>query len=157
MARTDSALLIAVVFCLTTGIGQQMSMHPSTQIDVPSTSERGIGRTKYVGDSGCLSCHQDRALSYLHTAHHLTSQLGTKEAILGSFQNRSNLFMIADPTAAEKGPDLYFRMDAKNDGYYQTAVTGWPGQLQKRSERMDVVIGSGYVGRATSLARRSTL
>jgi hypothetical protein len=39
-------------------------------------------------------------------------------------------------------------MESTVDGYYQTAVTGWPDALQKRRERMDVVIGSGVRGQS---------
>jgi Cytochrome c554 and c-prime len=150
MARTNLALLVAlVVACgLTTGFGQELPGHPASQTGMPSTAGGGIGRTKYVGDNDCLSCHQDRALLYLRTAHHLTSQPAGKGSILGSFQNGSNVLTIADPAAAEDNPGLYFLMEAKHDGYYQTAVTGWPGLLQKRSERIDIVIGSGVRGQS---------
>src|ERR1700733_16269320 len=39
-------------------------------------------------------------------------------------------------------------METKPNGFYQTAVAGWPGQLQRKSERMDVVIGSGVRGQS---------
>jgi hypothetical protein len=39
-------------------------------------------------------------------------------------------------------------MEARNNGYYQTAVAGWPGHLQQRSERIDIVIGSGVRGQS---------
>ena len=150
MPRTNSAFLVAVAFalCVATGIGQQTTAHSVSQADVTNTNQRGTRRAGYVGDSGCLACHQDQAIPYLHTAHHLTSQPGTKGAILGSSQDRSNVLMIADPATAEDGPGLYFRMDVKPDGYYETAVTGWPGLLQERTERMDVVIGSGMRGQS---------
>lgn len=103
---------------------------------------------KYVGDAACLSCHRDQSTSYVHTAHHLTSQPGDKDSILGSFHDGSNVLMIADPATASDNPGLYFKMEAKANGFYQTAVAGWPGQLQKRSERIDVVIGSGVRGQS---------
>ena len=148
MARTNLALLVAIAICLTTGIGQQVPAHQAPTSGVPSSRAESIEHAKYVGDASCLSCHRDQALSYPQTAHHLTSQLGNKDAILGSFRNGSNVLMIADPSAAEERPGLYFQMEEKPDGYYQTAVTGWPGLLQKRSERMDIVIGSGVRGQS---------
>jgi hypothetical protein len=56
--------------------------------------------------------------------------------------------MIADPATASDNPGLYFRMDAREDGFYQTAVAGWPGQLRKESRRVDVVVGSGVRGQS---------
>ena len=98
---------------------------------------------KFAGDAACLSCHRDQGTSYLHTSHHLTSQPANKDSILGSFHEGSNVLMIADPATATDNPGLYFKMEAKPNGFYQTAVAGWPGQLKTRTERMDVVIGSG--------------
>jgi hypothetical protein len=83
---------------------------------------------KFAGDAACLSCHRDQGTSYVHTAHHLTSQSASKDSILGSFQERSNVLMIADPATATDNPGLYFKMEAKPNLFYQTAVAGWPGQ-----------------------------
>jgi len=115
----------------------------------PATQATPEGQhDKYAGDSACLSCHRDQGTSYVHTSHHLTSQPANKDSILGSFHEGSNVLMIADPATASDNPGLYFKMEAKANGFYQTAVAGWPGQLQKRSERMDVVIGSGVRGQS---------
>ncbi len=103
---------------------------------------------KYAGDAACLTCHREQSTSYVHTAHHLTSQPANKDSILGSFHDGSNVLMIADPATASDNPGLYFKMEAKANGFYQTAVAGWPGQLEKKSERMDVVIGSGVRGQS---------
>ena len=103
---------------------------------------------KFVGDAACLSCHRDQGTSYPHTSHHLTSQPANKDSILGSFHEGSNVLMIADPATATDNPGLYFKMEAKPNGFYQTAVAGWPGQLKTRTERMDVVIGSGVRGQS---------
>jgi hypothetical protein len=103
-------------------------------------------RSKYVGDAVCFSCHREQGLSYLHTAHHLTSQLASKESVLGSFKEESNVLMIVDPAHATAEPGLYFRMEEKGGSYYETAVTGWGNDLQTRTERIDVVTGSGVRG-----------
>jgi hypothetical protein len=103
---------------------------------------------KFVGDAACLSCHRDQGTSYLHTSHHLTSQPANKDSILGSFHEGSNALMIADPATATDNPGLYFKMEARPNGFYQTAVAGWPGQLKTRTERMDIVIGSGVRGQS---------
>jgi Cytochrome c554 and c-prime len=103
---------------------------------------------KPADNATCLSCHRDQASSYLHTAHFLTSQPATRNSILGSFREGSNVLMIADPAAAGDNPGLYFKMEARPDGFFQTAFAGWPGQLKTRSEKMEVVIGSGVRGQS---------
>ena len=105
-----------------------------------------IARPGYAGDPACLGCHKEQALSYLHTAHHLTSQLAGKESVLGSFTPGSNLLMIVDPARTTTQPGLYFRMEAKDGSYYETAVTGWAKDLIAQSERIDIVTGSGVRG-----------
>lgn len=115
------------------------------QSSAPSDSARG-DRSKYVGDAACLKCHQAQGLSYLHTAHRLTSQVAGKDSVLGNFQAGSNVLMISDPAHATAEPGLLFRMEKKPDGYYETAETGFGTDLEKRTERIDLVTGSGVRG-----------
>lgn len=105
-----------------------------------------IDRTQYVGDAACLPCHKEEGLSYRHTSHHLTSQAATRESILGSFSNGSNVLMISAPEKTSVEPHLYFVMEARTNGFYQTAMAELGSQKLSRSERMDVVIGSGVRG-----------
>jgi hypothetical protein len=114
----------------------------------PGSGNQPQQDNKYAGDAACLSCHREPSNSYLHTAHHLTSQPASKDSILGSFHDGSNVLMIADPKTAGDNPGLYFKLEARENGFFQTAVAGWPGQLQTRSERMEVVIGSGVRGQS---------
>ncbi|HTQ98275.1 MAG TPA: multiheme c-type cytochrome [Candidatus Acidoferrum sp.] len=107
-----------------------------------SKSERSplvAGRQNYVGDEACRACHLDKTQSYWKTAHHLSSRLPTKESILGSFAEGKNIFRTSNP-------GLYFRMDSKADGFYQSSFLGNPPGTRSHTERFDVVIGSGRVG-----------
>src|SRR5580698_11021420 len=63
-------------------------------------------RGDFLGDAACQECHQEISSTYAHTAHHLTSQLPTKDSILGSFTSGQNVLKTGDP-------DLHFRMNAK--------------------------------------------
>jgi hypothetical protein len=148
MIRTKLVFLVATL-CVVAGVGQQEVGHPAASKSGASDTQAAVSRrTGFVGDSSCLSCHRERALSYFHTAHYLTSQAGNRDAILGSFQRWANVLMISDPAKAEDRPGLFFKMEARRDGYYETAVSGLPGLLQQRSERIDVVIGSGVRGQS---------
>jgi len=43
-------------------------------------------------------------------------------------------------------PQVRFRMDARGDAFFETAITGKPSQKKNRTERIDLVIGSGRKG-----------
>lgn len=103
-------------------------------------------RVGYVGDVACSECHSSLSETYAHTSHHLTSRAVTKDSVLGSFREGSNVLVIVDPKRTTAEPGLYFRMEQKDDGFYQSAVTRWGSQLQTRTERMDLITGSGTRG-----------
>ncbi len=105
----------------------------------PSTTASSPNRRDYAGDEACLPCHAQKVESYFHTAHHLTSRLPTQQSILGSFLQPKNLLKTSNPS-------LYFRMDSKPDGFYQSSISSDPFVTPSRSERIDVVIGSGRIG-----------
>ena len=146
--KASALLVLYLALCFAAGAAQQALAPPAAQPAVPAARPIPIARTKYVGDAACVSCHRDQALTYIHTAHHLTSQPGTRGAILGSFQSPLNTLMITAASTEDGTPGLYFKMEAKSSGFYQTAVTGWPGLLQQEGERMDIVIGSGVRGQS---------
>jgi len=147
-SRTRIFLLLCFVALLyvATKAVWAASPHAVTQTDIPNETKYGADGSKYVGDAACLSCHQKQGLSYLHTAHHLTSQVANKDSMLGSFQDGSNVLMIADPVHATAQPGLFFKMEKKDGGYYETAVTGWGTDLQSRTEKIDLITGSGVRG-----------
>ncbi len=105
-----------------------------------SANEKGpASRSDFVGDAACRECHQEIGDTYARTGHHLTSQLPTKDSILGKFSNGANILRTSDP-------DLHFRMDAKENGFYETAVFWQPPDEKTRTERIDLVTGSGEKG-----------
>jgi hypothetical protein len=103
-------------------------------------------RPGYVGDAACASCHASQSGGYEHTSHRLTSQPVTKDSVLGSFAAGSNVLKIVDPAREAALPGLYFTNEQKDGNYYQTAATGWGSDLVKRTERMDLMTGSGVRG-----------
>jgi len=104
-----------------------------------------IDRSGFAGDLACLSCHKDLSQTYQHTAHRLTSQLPTPATVLGSFRNGENVLTIVD-SANVAEPSLRFIMESRKDGFFETAETGWDPLLSKRTERIDVITGSGTRG-----------
>ena len=92
----------------------------------------------FIGNDKCLSCHEDQR-KYLGTAHHLTSQQATAKSIAGNFGPGKNILKTSQR-------ELHYRLEAKNDGFFQTGVLGTPPDTISISERFDLVIGSGRKG-----------
>jgi len=103
-------------------------------IFVPITAS-GPQAIRPIGDEKCLVCHEKQK-SYLSTAHHFTSRPATKDSIAGKFEEGKNIVKTAEP-------DLQYRMEAKTDGLFQTAVIENTAMI---SARFDLVIGSGRKG-----------
>ncbi len=92
-------------------------------------------RDDYLGDAACRSCHAALVDSFHETAHYLTSAIPDQHSILGKFTAGDNMLQTANP-------NLFFRMDAKDGGFFQTAVT----RTNSRTERFAFVVGSGDKG-----------
>jgi len=131
------ALLLACRFAIPQRSTSAASSAPTAAADP---------RPSYVGDAACASCHQKESQSYAHTAHRLTSQLATKQAILGNFTAGANILAISDSKTHPAQPLLVFRMEAKDGNFSETAATGWGDQLITRTEPIDIVTGSGVRG-----------
>jgi hypothetical protein len=100
--------------------------------------EADFDSSRLVGNAVCLECHQDRS-TYLATAHHLTSALASDSSVRGDFQGEQALL-------ATSNPYLHYRMESTDAGMIQTAIVGAEGGDATRSERIDIVIGSGRKG-----------
>jgi hypothetical protein len=94
-----------------------------------------------------MQYHKNVALSYSHTSHSLTSQLPSKDPILGYFEDGSNCLMIQTSTSTEEDPRLFFKCDIQNGDFYQTAIAEKGTQKLTRSERIDIVMGFERRGR----------
>lgn len=135
------ATLLFLTFSIFTGAQQSAVASPqgSRPQSTTSTVEINASRQGYVGDEACRACHSEKVEIYFHTAHHLTSRLPTKDSIAGSFAEGKNILKTSNPA-------LYFRMESKPEGFYETSVWEIPPVTSTRSERIDVVIGSGRKG-----------
>lgn len=113
-------------------------------------TETDISRQNYLGDEACGACHSVRVHSYFQTAHHRTSSFPSSSSIAGSFANGKNILKTSNPA-------LYFRMESKPEGFYQSSVWEISSVSSTRSERMDAVIGSGRKGQTYLYWRGSAL
>lgn len=134
-------------FLLTVAAVSLILACPSRADDDPDKSSLfsflGVGHKQtasLVGDRACAQCHAEKVRTFHQTAHSRTSALASAESIHGKFGAESN-------TLATVNPDLYFVMEAVAKGFTQTAHMRTSGtQEMSRSEKMDVVVGSGRKG-----------
>lgn len=139
-------LLSILLLAVSSALAQKSAVHHELQ-----TGPQGSGgkpgshkaqsplRYTYTGDDACSACHQDKVATFHQTAHYITSRLPGKESILGNFTSDSNVLKTSVP-------DLFFRMEEKDDGFFQTAVEGIPPDTKSRTERFGLVIGAGGTG-----------
>jgi hypothetical protein len=129
------AIISSVFAALETG-STALAKQSSTvsQADAGATLPPG-----FAGDTACRECHQEKFDSYLATAHHRTSRLPNRESIAGHFSAHENLLNTFNP-------ELSFRMESREGRFYESAVVTKPGHTRKRTEEIDIVIGSGNKG-----------
>jgi cytochrome c554/c'-like protein len=93
----------------------------------------------YARDLACRTCHQEKFDSYLRTAHQKTSRLADGTSIAGSFTTGHDRMSTLNP-------ELTFRMEARDGHFYQTAIRQKQAHIAKRTEQIDLVIGSATKG-----------
>jgi len=87
----------------------------------------------------CRTCHQTIVESFSRTAHQRTSTRASATTIRGDFSPGHNLVRT-------RTPGVGFTMEQRADGFYQT---GWDSTAGgARTERIDLVIGSGRRGQS---------
>jgi hypothetical protein len=103
-------------------------------------------RDGFMGDAGCAACHQAQTGSYVHTAHHLTSQVPSPSTVLGSFEPGQNQLVIVPEGNPAGLPALRFLMERKGDRFTETVVSGDGTDAVTQTETIGVVTGSGTRG-----------
>ncbi len=89
--------------------------------------------------TACRPCHQGIVDTYLETAHYRTSAPATAETIRGSFAEGRNVLQT-------RVPSVRFKLEHRQQGFYQTASD--LSRMTSRSERFDLVTGSGRKGQS---------
>ena len=99
----------------------------------------GVLPTDYVGAQACAECHKKRYDTFALTAHHNSSAFPNKNTIVASFEEGKNEMQSREPT-------LRFRMEQRDDGFYQTAMQDVAGRHLETTQRIGIVTGSGKIG-----------
>jgi len=89
------------------------------------------------GVEACQTCHPAVAATYVQTAHFQASRPAEARSILGSFAPGSNVLRT-------RTSGVSFTMERRAGGFYQRGQAGG----RTRSERFDIVIGSGRRGQS---------
>src|SRR5207302_2965325 len=87
----------------------------------------------------CQPCHQRIVTTFLETAHFRTSAEATARSVRARFSEGHNVLRTG-------AAGIYFRMERRNDVLSQTGVHS--GKGISHEERIDLVIGSGRLGRS---------
>jgi hypothetical protein len=100
----------------------------------------------FAGAAACRNCHQAIYDSFIHTNHYLSSSHASLSTIRGSFAGGENIFLL---DSAQK-----VIMEKQEHGLYQSSYTN---NIKERSERFDIVIGSGKRGQSYLYWRHNEL
>jgi hypothetical protein len=145
-----AAILVVAVLSTNRSQSQESKRIPASAQSTDPTVKPPLSRSDYIGDQACQACHKEKVEMFHQTAHYVTSRLPGDDAIAGKFNPESNILRTSNP-------DLFFRMEASEKGYFQTAVQGTPPAATTRTERFDLVTGSGRIGQTYLYWKRDQL
>jgi len=94
-----------------------------------------------LSSQSCSACHQAIFDGFVRTAHFQTSSHADERSVKGSFADGRNTLRTRSEVA-------YFKMERRGDGFYQTGYETVGGTSRTRTERLDLVIGSGRKGQS---------
>ena len=101
---------------------------------------RAFGQRVVAADAmPCKACHEQIVTTFVQTAHFQTSAEATAQSIKGRFVVGHNLLRT-------RADGIYFKMEQRKGAFYQTGVDS--AHSRARTERIDLVIGSGRRGQS---------
>ena len=130
--RSSAIVFFAISFCIFF-----FSKCINNEKDKLDAAVKTDNYEKFAGSDKCISCHKDIYDSHIHTAHFLTSAIASEKNIKGSFDTVKNKFVYSNGSLVA--------MQKKSSGLYQVAYING---VEKKSQRFDMVIGSGTKGQS---------
>lgn len=107
---------------------------PSPKIDLEALASG----PEFVGTQACVDCHAQRVEAYRGTAHHRTLREALPGDVAGHFGNNPSEMRT-------RNAGLRFEMSVEDGALWQTAVTTTTAGVERRRERVDLVMGSGRI------------
>lgn len=95
-------------------------------------------KARFVGAGGCVECHEKRVHEFEDSRHHLTSRLPTDESTMGDFLPGRNVMKT-------RRPEFWYELEKKDGAYLFSSVERRGPSLDRRTERVGYVIGSGKI------------
>jgi tetratricopeptide (TPR) repeat protein len=105
-------------------------------IDDLDSAEPAAPDPGYVGPQACAACHAARVAEFLKTSHYLACRLPRAETMPPGFASGRGTYVTRDQA-------LRFEMSRIGAEFFQTAIRTTPSGVQRTSERVDLVYGSG--------------
>lgn len=129
--RFSLIIILIIILCMFFFIKCINNENDKADISVPVTY------ADFAGSASCINCHQNIYDAHINTAHFKTSGQATDNNIRGSFKPGENTFDYNNGGKVS--------MEKRADGFYQVAYIN---NIEKKSERFDMVIGSGTKGQS---------
>lgn len=98
-----------------------------------------MASSRYIGSARCEPCHVERFQRFRPTPHARTSSLPEEGTVAGPLDPGKNV-------RTTRNPLLRFLMERAADGIYQIAELKEGGKLERHTERVGIVVGSGKMG-----------
>jgi hypothetical protein len=95
------------------------------------------GFEQYAGSDKCTPCHQKVYDSHVLTQHFRSSAPANEHTVMGIFTNPENRLYYSS--------EAFIEMQKADSGLFQTAFVG---DIEKKSARFDIVVGSGKKGQS---------
>ena len=91
----------------------------------------------YLGADACADCHEDKVDTYKHTSHYHAMLLPDSNTMPRHFTPAEN------NTMRTRSDKLWYEMTRDDHNYFQTSIEKQTQGVQHRTERMDLIMGSG--------------
>ncbi len=116
-----------------------------TSAEVADSTEDTFAGAFYLGADVCADCHDDKFETYQHTSHYQAMLIPSEDALQGYFAPHDEKDKSVMKTRSEK---LRYEMTEDDEGYYQTSIEERPQGLDRRTERIDLIMGSGKLAQS---------
>ena len=133
-----AALSFAALRVVPRRLQQETVPLPAAKDDrAPATQ---AAESPFAGVESCRECHEDRVQSYARTSHARSFQ-AAEDGVPGDFRPGHNALRT-------RVPDLRYEMTRDGDRFYQTSIEEFPVSTRRRSQAIDLVMGSGKYAHA---------
>ncbi len=91
----------------------------------------------YLGADACADCHDEKVDAYKLTSHYQAMLIPGSDTMPPHFATGTNNVMQTRSDA------LWYEMTQDDQGYYQSSIEERADSIERRTERIDLIMGSG--------------